>query len=84
MLSPCLKCTGAPVMVAEFLNLYKDGDPIRLMELLMDLSELGSKSGLLTDHDRTSISQLNHVLGAVAHQRETDCRQIITLLKASA
>ncbi|WP_432328949.1 hypothetical protein ACRQ5D_10955 [Mucilaginibacter sp. P25] len=62
----CLKCKRVPVLFEELFNVYKDGNAIRMMEIMMSLTELGTKTGLLTNQDRTEITLFNHILSLIA------------------
>jgi hypothetical protein len=55
-------------------QIYMDGNPIRAMILLTDLTDLGIKHGLITEADRSLLAQLHLILGEIAILRETKNR----------
>jgi hypothetical protein len=65
----CLNCKCVPEAFEELINVYQDGNPIRMMEIMMSLTELGTKAGLLTNQDRTEITLFNHVLSRIAQHQ---------------
>lgn len=81
MIPNCLKCTCIPEMFQELMNIYQDGDPIRMMELLITLNEIGTKTGLLSDSDRTEITLFSHVLAMIGQQRVRTYQLTIETLK---
>lgn len=75
----CIKCTDAPEMVLELLNLYNDGDLTRIMEILFDLTSIGVKQNMLSDTDLDQLSLLIHLVGATSKSRELDQKTEISL-----
>jgi hypothetical protein len=55
-------------------QIYRDGDPIRTMLLLIHLTDLGLKHGLADESDRDLLAQLHQLLASIATQREDDHR----------
>jgi len=71
-----------PEAFNELMNVYQDSNPIRMMELMMSLTELGTKSGLLTDEDRAEITLFNHVLSKIAQHQVELLKSTIAIKKA--
>lgn len=51
-------------------DIYQDGDPIRTMLLLTDLTDLGIKHGLIHEAERSLIGPLHQLLAEIAILRE--------------
>jgi hypothetical protein len=66
----CLNCSARSPMVTELLRILEDGDPIRAMEILMELKDVGTTCGILDDHDRSELTRLNYLLGAVVRESQ--------------
>ena len=57
-------------MVNELMHIFEDGDPIRMMELLVYMMSEASQKGLLSPDDYRHINDLHFLLAAVVRQRE--------------
>jgi len=68
-------------MVTGLLQVYKNADPIHMMELLTSLS---LKSEDLTPRDKLEIGQLYHLLAEIVRQRDNDLTEEIQQLKIPA
>ena len=67
----CSKCDARLPMVTELMHIFADGDPIRMMELLVYMTSVASQQGLLSPGDYQHISELHFLLAAIVRQRET-------------
>lgn len=81
MIPKCSSCNSAPVMVTGILKVYKNGDPLHMIELL---TEMLATSPNLHDVDRVEVGEVINLLTAVARQREQDYAGTIAELKIPA
>lgn len=68
----CLPCGNRPNAVTELLHIMEDGDPLRTMELLMELKDLGTSRGILNDYDRTQLTNLHYLMCAILRNVTAD------------
>lgn len=64
----CITCRNQPPMVTELLRILEDADPVRMMELLMDLKDLGTAASVLNNDDREQLTRLHYLLGAIVRE----------------
>jgi hypothetical protein len=81
MIQQCSKCSQVPAMVTSLLQVYQDGNPIYMMELL---TEIISRDQNLHPSDKAELSKLHSLLAAIATQRQHDTLETITLMKIPA
>jgi hypothetical protein len=71
-------CACSPQMVADLENLLHDGDGIRLLELIYELTNMGNCEGLLSKGDIEQLNMLNKLVASVAKKQRIDVRQMIS------
>jgi hypothetical protein len=64
----CLTCNNQPPMVTELLRILEDADPVRMMEMLMELKDLGTKHEMMDEYDRNQLTRLHYLLGAIVRE----------------
>lgn len=61
---------NCPGIIQAVEHIYVDGDPVRTMLILTELTDLGLKHGLADESDRSLLNQVHQILAEIAILRE--------------